>query len=144
MVCGMSGKAKVQTVTETQKAVWFCCGLVLCIVAAYVRTFGNGFVHLDDPLQLTENARVLTGVTWENFLWSFTSESPAQPLTWLTYAALNAAFDLTRDIHGVCLAVHAFERGTSLRNLYTGDLQFRASAWSWAYSGCTLNVESVA
>lgn len=142
----MSGKAKVQTVTETQKAVWFCCGLVLCIVAAYVRTFGNGFVHLDDPLQLTENARVLTGVTWENFLWSFTSESPAQPLTWLTYAALNAAFGLNPAIfHGVSLAVHALSAVLLFVFLYRATGNFEPSALVAGLFGLhPLNVESVA
>ncbi len=68
--------------------------LVLFTVLAYSRLPGNGFINLDDPLQLLSNERVLSGLSWGSFLWSFGPESPCSPITWLAYASIHAVFGL--------------------------------------------------
>ncbi|MGE5360927.1 MAG: tetratricopeptide repeat protein [Bacteroidales bacterium] len=68
-------------------ALWLSIALVALTVAVFapVRTFG--FVPWDDPLYVTENARVLAGLTWRGVVWAMaTGESFYwHPLTWLTH-----------------------------------------------------------
>ncbi len=124
----------------------FCCALAVLTAFAYARTFSNGFVHLDDPAQLTANPRVLGGITWGNFLWSFTGESVAQPLTWLAYAGLNRAFGLNPAIfHGVSLLLHV------LNALLLFEFFRRSTGGFWPSAAVAslfalhpINVESVA
>src|SRR4051812_1366153 len=45
------------------------------------------FVKLDDADYITENPRVISGLTWENVKWAFTTghASNWHPLTWLSH-----------------------------------------------------------
>lgn len=63
--------------------------LTLGCIAVYFPTFRNGFVNFDDKMYVTENARVQEGLTWDNFLWAFTSAEASNwhPLTWLSHMA---------------------------------------------------------
>ncbi len=72
---------------------WWCSrglmGLVLAMVtlAVYWIAGRNEFVNYDDPDYVTSNPHVLTGLTWENLRWAFTTghASNWHPLTWLSH-----------------------------------------------------------
>jgi len=125
---------------------FFPLALAVCTAIAYAPTFKNGFVHLDDPAQLTQNARVLSGVSWDTFLWSFTGESFAQPLTVLAYALLNSLFGLNPAVfHGASLLLHVANALLlfSFFKKATGDFLPSAAVAS-LFALHPVNVESVA
>ncbi len=81
--------------------------LMTATALVYLRMAGHSFVSLDDTIQLTKNPRVLSGLNWDNFLWSFSPESWAAPLTWLTYAATFEVFGLdAAAFHVLMLCLH--------------------------------------
>ncbi len=97
-----------QKSVNAYKDISYCFILVLLVVIAYFGTIGNGFVNMDDPLQLTGQSHVLSGITWDNFLFSFGPESWCGPLTWLGYAAGHAFFGLNpAAFHMMSLILHA-------------------------------------
>jgi protein O-mannosyl-transferase len=120
--------------------------LILSTTLVYSRITGNGFVNIDDPLQLTGQVHVLSGLTWKNLIWSFSPESWCAPLTWFTYTAVHAVFGLNPGVfHVLMLALH-FTSSVLLFSLLknmTGDV------WKSAFVGALfalhpVNVESVA
>ncbi len=64
--------------------------LAICLagatLAVYARAMALGFVHLDDPVYVSGNQHVLTGLTLQNVRWSFIGFHDANwiPLTWLS------------------------------------------------------------
>jgi protein O-mannosyl-transferase len=60
--------------------------LVLLTTLAYAPVLGNDFVDLDDGLYVTENSRVLAGLSADGFLWAWTTFHAGfwLPLTWLS------------------------------------------------------------
>jgi len=63
-----------------------CVFLAVVTLAVYWNVLFNDFVNYDDPTYVTKNTHVLTGVTWANIKWAFTSgyASNWHPLTWLS------------------------------------------------------------
>lgn len=61
-------------------------GLVLLTLLAYSGIWRNGFVHFDDPGYVTNNARVLEGLTWRGWVYAWTTGDTGNwiPLTWLS------------------------------------------------------------
>ncbi len=120
--------------------------LILAVLLSYYRILDNGFINLDDPLQVTANSNVLSGVTWENIKWSFSFQSPCSPLTWLTYAATVDLFGASPGpFHAISLLLHL---ANSLLLLYalrilTGDF-WKSFAVSALFAAHPINVESVA
>jgi hypothetical protein len=53
----------------------------------YAPVLGFDFVQLDDPVQVTENARVLSGLTWSNIWWALTASHAGywMPLVWISH-----------------------------------------------------------
>src|SRR6266699_629857 len=64
-------------------------GLALGFATAvvYFPILQNGFIHLDDPLYITENSHVRTGLSLANAQWAVTRGHAANwhPLTWLSH-----------------------------------------------------------
>jgi Flp pilus assembly protein TadD len=60
--------------------------LVILTTLAYAPVLGNDFVDLDDGLYVTENSRVLEGLSFDGFLWAGTTFHAGLwvPLTWLS------------------------------------------------------------
>ncbi len=120
--------------------------LTLSTTLVYSRMAGNGFVHIDDPLQLTEQVHVLSGLSWKNLVWSFSPESWCAPLTWFAYTAFHAVFGLNPGaFHVLMLALHVASSALlfSLLKNTTGEF------WKSAFVGALfalhpINVESVA
>ncbi len=63
--------------------------LFFAVVAIFLPCLGNGFLSAygDDPLYVTENYHVTSGLSWENISWAFTSmeRSNWHPLTWISH-----------------------------------------------------------
>lgn len=65
---------------------FICLLLALATLAVYFPVRNYGFVNYDDSGYFFSNPRVLTGLTWPNIHWAFTSGQYANwhPLTWLS------------------------------------------------------------
>lgn len=53
---------------------FLACTVIVTLIAVVnwqVRNFE--FINFDDPLYITENARVQTGLNWQNITWAFTT-----------------------------------------------------------------------
>ncbi|HSU53468.1 MAG TPA: tetratricopeptide repeat protein [Candidatus Dormibacteraeota bacterium] len=61
--------------------------LALLTVAIFSPVAGHEFVNYDDPDYVTSNSHVVTGLTWENVKWAFTTghASNWHPITWLSH-----------------------------------------------------------
>lgn len=69
------------------------------------------FLNYDDQDYVFENTRVLSGLSWENVLWAFTTTltSNWHPLTWLSHMLDCELFGVRAGWHhAVNLALHAF------------------------------------
>jgi protein O-mannosyl-transferase len=67
---------------------WLCLGALAALVTVvYWQTHAFQFVNWDDPDYVTENARVLSGLSWSNLVWAFTSARDPywHPLTYVSY-----------------------------------------------------------
>jgi hypothetical protein len=61
--------------------------LVLFTAGVYLQVRGHEFVCLDDMMYVVENEQVLKGITYESFIWAFTTAHYGNwhPLTWLSH-----------------------------------------------------------
>jgi tetratricopeptide (TPR) repeat protein len=64
-----------------------CLGLLAAIAAVYWPAARFDFINFDDPLYVTDNDHVKTGLTWDGLRWAFTTffASNWHPLTWLSH-----------------------------------------------------------
>lgn len=64
-------------------------GLALVTAALYWPAISHPFINFDDPLYVSENARVQKGLTWDNVVWAFATihgeDTYWHPLTWLSH-----------------------------------------------------------
>jgi protein O-mannosyl-transferase len=68
-------------------SVLICLVLLFATAAVYYQVHSFDFVSLDDPLYVTENPNIQTGITFKALKWSFTTGYANfwHPLTWLSY-----------------------------------------------------------
>jgi Tfp pilus assembly protein PilF len=66
---------------------WIPLALTALVAIAYAAVRHHGFVPLDDPPYVSENPHVLTGLTWDNVRWAFTTRWASYwiPFTWISY-----------------------------------------------------------
>jgi hypothetical protein len=84
--------------------------LALGTLALYARVAGHQFLFFDDDRYVTENARVLAGLSWDNVRWAFETFSVANwhPLTWLSHMLDVQLFGPSAGAHHlVNAALHA-------------------------------------
>ena len=122
--------------------------LVLWALIPYAQVRSFEFLTWDDPLYVTHNLQVQSGLTWKSIQWCFTTTQGGnyQPLVWLSHC-------LSRDLFGnqpaghhlVNVLFHLINTVLLFRLLLevTGDL------WPSAFVACVfavhpLHVESVA
>jgi protein O-mannosyl-transferase len=77
----------------------------------YFPALDNAFVNYDDPAYVTANARVLQGLSWNNFAWAWTAtvEANWHPLTWISHMAdVQMFYTNPRGHHAVSVVIHAF------------------------------------
>jgi protein O-mannosyl-transferase len=102
-------RADVRQSSAFMARAWLSVGLIALnlIVYAPVRQFQ--FVNWDDPTYVTENAKVLGGLTWNNVVWALTTgHAPYwHPATWLSHLLDVQLFGLDAGAHHLTsLAIH--------------------------------------
>src|SRR5688572_17648286 len=73
---------------RSAQRLWIPCLLLAALsVFAFWPVLGNGFVEIDDPDYVTDNARVQQGLTPSGLLWAWTTVHAANwhPLTWMSH-----------------------------------------------------------
>ena len=78
-----------------------CLALAAAIVIAYWHVFSNDFIDFDDPLYVTNNTAVQSGLTWQSIKWAFTTNQAYNwhPLTWLSHIIDCSLFGLKPTGH---------------------------------------------
>jgi len=81
-----------------------CLVLVAAILLVYGRVLGHGFVAYDNPIYLTENPWVTSGLTLDGLRWAFTQSHASNwhPLTWISHM-------VDVELFGLRPGWHAFE-----------------------------------
>ncbi len=125
-----------------------CAALVVVVFAAYGRVAGNQFTDYDDPVYITDNAHVRSGLTLETAAWALRTgaNSNWHPLTWLSHALDVSLFGLDpAGHHFVSVALHAANSVLLLLALFwmSGAL-WRSAVVAALFALHPLHVESVA
>src|SRR5262245_55548851 len=61
--------------------------IALLTLLVYLPLFHSSFINIDDHQYVTDNPHVLSGLSWDNFLWAFTANHASNwhPVTWLSH-----------------------------------------------------------
>ncbi|WP_306598472.1 tetratricopeptide repeat protein [Geothrix sp. 21YS21S-2] len=84
--------------------------LVFLVMAVYWQVRHFGFVNFDDPLYVTDNPKVLGGLSWSGLGWAFGTGTGGNwhPLTWLSHMADVTLFGRNAGAHHLVSAgIHA-------------------------------------
>ncbi len=129
--------------------VFLICGALILVTAiAFEPMRFNGFVDYDDGTYVTENPRVLRGLTSESVLWAFTSRYAGNwhPLTWLTHMLDCQLFGLNplwHHLNNLILHIAATLLLFYVLQKMTGAV-WRSAFVAAAFAVHPLHVESVA
>lgn len=79
-------QSRFKSFTLKYSTILVCLFLVTTVVVVYGQTLGHDFVYFDDNHYVAENARVRSGITFDNIQWAFTTFHLEfwHPLTWLS------------------------------------------------------------
>lgn len=130
------------------KIIAACLLILVLTLGIYGQTFNHSFVEFDDPIYVTENHMVRSGITWGGTVWAFKTFHSAEwiPLTWLSYML---DYELYGQNSG---AFHLSNAGIHLASVLllflilasmTGAL-YRSAAVAVLFAAHPLRVESVA
>src|ERR1035437_4591034 len=77
----------MDTMKQTRRAVLICVLLGAATLVTFWPVVQNGFVSYDDTVYITENPRVLTGLTLGNVGWAFGTAyyDYWHPLSWVSH-----------------------------------------------------------
>jgi tetratricopeptide (TPR) repeat protein len=125
-----------------------CLGLLVAVFAVYAQVATHAFLNFDDPIYVTENPQVRSGLTWDGVVWAFTTfhDSNWFPLTWLSHMFDVQLFGLDSGWHHLInVLLHAL--GTLL--LFIVLRRMTGAQWPSAFVALNfaihpLHVESVA
>ena len=129
-------------------ALWVSLALLAAVLILYGRVTGHAFINLDDDEYITQNSRVLDGLTWQGVRWAFTTTSCGNwhPLTWLSHM-LDAELygDRPGGHHLTSVLLHALNAAL----LFLALLRLTQDLWPSAavaafFAVHPLRVESVA
>ncbi|HLH54394.1 MAG TPA: tetratricopeptide repeat protein [Verrucomicrobiae bacterium] len=78
-----------------------CAGLLILTAVAFSPVARSDFIKFDDHQYVVENGHVLSGLTWPNVKWAFTSgyASNWHPLTWISHMTDVQLFGLRPAAH---------------------------------------------
>lgn len=96
---------KVSVAPET----WIGLAILVLTLAVYCQVVGFNFVTFDDPLYITRNTTIQSGLTWKSVRYAFTTGDDGSylPLVWLSHAACVSLFKTWAGGHHlVNLALH--------------------------------------
>jgi tetratricopeptide (TPR) repeat protein len=139
---------KLKTGRSDLRRALTCAILLFGTVLVFHRALQNGFLDLDDPDYVTQNAHVKNGVTLAGIKWAFVSGASANwhPLTWISLMLDAQCYDdFARGYHFTNILLHGINAVLAflaLRKL-TGAMwpsAFCAALFAWH----PLRVESVA
>jgi tetratricopeptide (TPR) repeat protein len=128
--------------------ILICLGLAAITFGAFGRACVNGFVDLDDPVYVTENRAVQSGLNIASIGWAFTAghASNWHPLTWVSLELDHQFFGLKPwGYHLTSVLLHAVSSVLLFLALWrmTGAL-WRSAAVAALFAWHPLHVESVA
>lgn len=106
----MAGKIAAAQNHSIQKLTIIAAALFALTFCAFFTSIGYNFISLDDPLYVTANPHVYTGLRWENIRWAFTTLAGGlwHPLTWLSHMLDCQLFGLRAyGHHLMSLLIHA-------------------------------------
>jgi len=130
------------------RRIGLCLLLAVATIAAYGKTFRNGFVDLDDVTYITRNPHLHSGLSWQTVKWAATTyyASNWHPLTWISHAADISLFHFeAAGHHSVGLALHVANAILLFVLLYTATKREWVSLFvAAAFALHPINVESVA
>ena len=125
-----------------------CSVLFFGTLLLFDRALPNGFLDLDDPDYVTQNAHIQHGLTTEGFRWALTSGDSANwhPLTWLSLMLDAQCYsDFARGYHFTNNLLHALNAVQAFLVLWRGTRATWPSAICAAlFAWHPLRVESVA
>jgi len=132
-----------------ENAKWLIVAIVMLgCTAIYFQTSSHAFINLDDNEYVYSNPYVLSGLSWENVKWAFSTFHAANwhPLTWISLETLSALFGPSAGaFHLANVALHIFNSVL----LYFLLLRVSGSSWKSAtvaaiFAFHPTHVESVA
>jgi protein O-mannosyl-transferase len=132
---------------RTQLAL-VCLLLVLLVGGVFLPTIHNAFVSYDDPVYVTANSHLQSGLNWQSVRWAFTNLDAGfwHPLTWISLLVDYQLFGLRPGgYHATSLLLHA--ANTCLLFLLLQRLTgatLRSAFVAAAFALHPLQVESVA
>jgi len=134
--------------TESRRLLSIALALTLGVFAIYGRSYGHGFIGLDDSQYITANGWVRQGLTWSSIKWAFTAFHAANwhPLTWLSLMLDRELFgDNAGGFHLMSAAIHAAAALVLLATLrrMTGNL-WASTLVAALFALHPMRVESVA
>jgi tetratricopeptide (TPR) repeat protein len=95
---------------DHRRTTWFVlAGLAALTIAAYAPVWSFGFVSLDDPLYVSGNPHVTSGLTADSIAWAFTAGYAANwhPVTWMSHMLDVSLFGVSAPaMHVVSLTLH--------------------------------------
>ncbi len=104
-VAAVNGERK-----SANRVTWiYAAALAVATLAAYSRVGSFEYLHYDDTLYVTKNPFVLSGLSFQNVRWAFTTFDVAnwQPLTWISHMADVSMFGQSaRGPHYVNVLIH--------------------------------------
>jgi tetratricopeptide (TPR) repeat protein len=126
----------------------FGLGLGLITLLVYLPVRHNGFLQFDDPVYITNNRVVQSGLTWAGLQWALTSLTASNwhPITWLSHMLDCQLFGSEAGAHHlVSVLLHAANGSLLLVLLCRLTHSFWPSAFAAAlFAWHPLRVESVA
>jgi tetratricopeptide (TPR) repeat protein len=74
-------------ILASANVLWLSLALIAVNLFIYAQVRDHDFVAWDDPAYLSENLRVLPGLTWQGIQWAFNTGDMGNwhPLTWISY-----------------------------------------------------------
>jgi len=128
--------------------IYICVLLIAVVVAVYWPVQGYEFLNYDDDVYVTDNYRVLSGLSWDGLRWSFSTFHGANwhPLTWLSLMFDAQLFGLNAGgYHWTNVLIHALSTVVLFLVFYrmTGAL-WRSGIVAVLFGLHPLHVESVA
>jgi protein O-mannosyl-transferase len=87
--------------TQSALKIAICTGLVAVTFAVFGQTAGHDFVNFDDPLYVSGNTQIQSGVSWQNIRWAFTHVHSHNwhPLTTISHMLDCQLFGLKPGAH---------------------------------------------
>jgi protein O-mannosyl-transferase len=133
---------------STNNLILICALVALVTLAVYAQVGDHLFLNFDDPSYVTENPRVMAGITAGNISWAFTSVDAGNwhPVTWLSHLTDVHCFGMNpRGHHLTNAVIHMLSSLLLLLFLFrnTGSL-WQSSFVAVLFALHPLHVESVA